>query len=100
VPANGVQAFNNREHIVDMENKKKITDFIINNYLFGDAERMAKDNESLIENGIIDSTGILELIEFLETTFGISVDEKETSPQNLDSIANIVKFIAKKTAAS
>jgi acyl carrier protein len=100
VPVNGVQEIDNRESIVDMENKKKITDFVINNYLFGDAARMPMDDESLIESGIIDSTGIIELIQFLESEFRIKVQDSETLPQNLDRISNLVRFIAKKTAAS
>ena len=52
--------------------------------------------DSLIETGIIDSTGILEMIEFLESEFGIAVKEEETIPQNLDGLDNLAFFIARK----
>jgi acyl carrier protein len=83
-----------------MENEvtKKISEFIVSNYLFGDAKRKPQDGESLIAAGIIDSTGVLELIEFLETAFGIQVKDTETIPQNLDSISNLTRFVMGKKA--
>ena len=50
---------------------------------FGDVAKVPRDDDALVEEGIIDSTGILELIEFLESHFGIEVSEAETIPQNL-----------------
>lgn len=79
--------------------KAKVTDFIVTNYLFGDAKRAPAEGDSLIEKGIVDSTGILELIEFLETAFGIQVKDTETVPQNLDSIANLTRFVSDKKKA-
>jgi acyl carrier protein len=83
-----------------MENevKGKITDFIVSNYLFGDVSRKPQESESLITTGIVDSTGVLELIEFLESSFGIQVKDTETIPQNLDSIANLTRFVMGKKA--
>jgi acyl carrier protein len=78
--------------------QSEITEFIINNYLFGDAALVPGDDDSLIEGGIIDSTGILELIEFLETQFGIEVSEAETIPANLDGISRLTKFVESKSA--
>lgn len=73
-------------------------DFIVENYLFGDAARTPLDDESLVEAGLVDSTGILELIEFLEEHFGIHVSESETVPENLGSISALTRFVeAKKT---
>lgn len=72
--------------------------FIIDNYLFGDDARMPDDEESLIESGVVDSTGILELIEFLEDTFGISVAESETVPQNLGTVSSIVSYVERKSS--
>lgn len=77
----------------------KIADFVVMNFLFGDAEKKPSENDSLIETGIIDSTGILELIEFLESEFQISVSEKETVPQNLGSVAALSRFVEKKLGA-
>ena len=77
----------------------KIAEFIISSFLFGDDSKRPADSESLIENGIIDSTGVLELIEFLESTFSIHVDEAETIPQNLDSLSALARFVNEKLAA-
>jgi acyl carrier protein len=84
---------------MEAEIKAKVTDFIVANYLFGDAKRKPTDGDSLIENGIVDSTGVLELIEFLESSFGIKVEDSETVPKNLDSIASITSFVSGKMAA-
>lgn len=84
---------------MDVEVRKELTEFIIANYLFGDAALVPGDEDSLIESGTIDSTGILELIEFLESNFGIEVDEAETIPENLDGISRLTKFVVGKKAA-
>lgn len=60
--------------------------------LAGDASKLGAD-ESLLDAGVIDSTGVLELIDFLETRFGIRVGDEELVPENLDSIANIMRFL-------
>ena len=80
--------------------RDEVTDFIVTNYLFGDVSRVPPGDDSLIETGIIDSTGILELIEFLESNFGIEVSDTETVPQNLGSIVNLVAFVTAKRAAA
>jgi acyl carrier protein len=76
-----------------------LTDFIVTNYLFGDAGRAPAEDASLVEGGIIDSTGVLELIEFLESHFGIEVSEDETVPENLDTISALTRFVLNKHAA-
>jgi acyl carrier protein len=76
----------------------RVEEFILNSFLFGDAERMPSRTESLLQTGVIDSTGVLELIEFLEAEFQLRVDETESVPENLDSIENLVRFVAVKTA--
>jgi acyl carrier protein len=73
-------------------------DFVVENFLFGDTERAPATEESLVESGIVDSTGILELIEFLESRFEIEVADTETVPTNLDSIANLTAFVMRKRA--
>ena len=78
----------------------QVRSFVVANYLFGDDARMPADDDSLIEGGVIDSTGVLELIEFLEETFDISVAESETVPQNLGSISGIEAYVARKLGAS
>ena len=78
---------------------EEINKFIIENFLFGDDNNLGTD-ASLLENGIIDSTGVLELISFLEETYGITVEDEEMVPENLDSMDNINNFLNKKLTAS
>lgn len=75
--------------------KSKVRTFIIENFLFGEADGL-NDDTSFLEEGIIDSTGVLELVEFLEKEFSISVEDEELIPENLDSIENVAKYIAQK----
>jgi acyl carrier protein len=72
--------------------------FVVENYMFGRDLTMA-DSDSLLDNGIIDSTGVLELVAHLEETYGISVADHELIPDNLDSIANITAYVSRKTMA-
>jgi acyl carrier protein len=67
--------------------------------MFGTDDVQLSPDDSLIEKGLIDSTGILELIAFLEGTYGISVDDSELLPENLDSITALTRFIERKTKA-
>lgn len=75
----------------------QIRAFIVENYLFGDTSHPLDDRTSLIETDIIDSTGVLELVTYLEDTFQISVHDSEIVPANLDSIASIASYVASKT---
>ena len=81
-----------------MEHKQAIREFIVENFLFGEANGLEEET-SFLENGIIDSTGILELVEFLEDEFSITVEDEELIPENLDSIANVVKYLTTKQAS-
>jgi acyl carrier protein len=72
-----------------------IRQFIVQNFLFGEDGNL-EDGTSFLESGIIDSTGILELVSFLEEKFGISVADDELVPENLDSIANVVAYLGRK----
>lgn len=76
----------------------EIRDFVITNFLFGKADGLS-DDESLLENGVIDSTGVLELVSFLQDRFGIRLEDDEIIPANLDSIDNLVGYISRKTGA-
>ena len=69
--------------------------FIRDNFLFGQDLTFA-DQDSLLDLGIVDSTGVLELVTFLEDQYQISVEDSELVPENLDSIANLTRFIAEK----
>ena len=81
-----------------MNDRDTIRRFIIANFLFGDGHAL-KDDTLFLESGVIDSTGLLEVILFIETTFGISVQDHELLPDNLNSIDNLVRFIAAKKSA-
>jgi acyl carrier protein len=70
--------------------------YIVENFLFGDDRRIGPDTDFL-ENGILDSTGVLELVGFLEEKFGIRVEDDEVVPDNLNSLEKIARFISKKT---
>ena len=72
--------------------KDKIRVFVMENFLFDDNGDLG-NNTSFLEHGIIDSTGILELVAFIEETFEITVKDEELIPENLDSIANVVRYI-------
>jgi len=78
-----------------MEIIKTIRKFLIENFLFEEDENV-RNETSFLENGILDSTGVLELIAFLEETYGIEVEDEEVIPENLDSIANVAQYILKK----
>jgi len=80
-----------------MKYETEIRRFIVENYLFGDDQPL-DSNTSLLDDGIIDSTGILELLSYLEEHFKIKVNDDELTPENLDTIANICAFLDKKTA--
>ena len=78
-----------------MEHKQAIREFVIENFLFGEANGL-KDDTSFLEEGIVDSTGILELVTYLEDEFSITVEDEELIPENLDSICNVTNFLERK----
>ncbi len=78
-----------------MDIKNKIRTFIVENFLFGKDEGL-EDETSFLDEGIIDSTGILELVSFMEQEFHIKVEDEELIPENLDSIKNVVAYLKKK----
>jgi acyl carrier protein len=73
--------------------------FILQNFLFDEDYRLG-ENASLLENSIIDSTGVLELVTFIEQTFGIEVKDQEITPDNLDSLASIAEYVRRKLACA
>lgn len=81
-----------------MGTKEKIRRYVLENYLFTDDESALGDDDSFLEKGIIDSTGILEIIYFLEDEFGVTMSDDEMTPENLDSVSRIVAFVENKTA--
>ncbi|HMF40858.1 MAG TPA: acyl carrier protein [Polyangia bacterium] len=77
------------------ETQTKVRQFITSNFYVPDPSALA-DEASLLDQGIIDSTGVLELIGFLEDSFGVKVEDAEMVPENLDSVARIVAFVGRK----
>ncbi|MER8653477.1 acyl carrier protein [Mesorhizobium sp. M0847] len=73
--------------------KDRVRSFIVDNFLFGDTSYKLSDSASLIENDIIDSTAVLELVAFIEDNFGIAMVDADIVPANLDSLHRISSFI-------
>lgn len=80
----------------DMKKEAQVRGYILNSFLFTDDESMLSNDDSFLEKGIVDSTGIMEVIFYLEQEFGISVDDEDMIPENLDSVSRIVGFIERK----
>ena len=80
--------------------EKKVRSFIEDNFLFRDDRATLSDSESMIDAGLIDSTGILELVAYLETEFSIRMADAEIVPANLDSIKAIVAYVKSKQATA
>jgi acyl carrier protein len=76
----------------------RVRAFIEENFLFREDISGLADDESLLESGVMDSTGILELVAFLETVFSIQMADAEIVPENLDSIAAIANYLERKLA--
>ncbi len=81
------------EYIADLHT------FIVDNFLFGENGQLENDT-SFLQSGIIDSTGILELVTHLEDTYSISIEDNELVPENLDSLTNVSKFLKKKVTCA
>ncbi len=76
--------------------RQVVVGFVLDNLLFGDESRLPDADQSLMAAGVVDSTGILELIEFIETEFGIEVADTEAVPENLDGLDRIGAFVIRK----
>jgi acyl carrier protein len=74
---------------------KQVRDFVTTNFYVPDPDSL-EDRTSLLDHGIIDSTGVLEVIMFIETTYGVTVEDSEMLPENLDSIERIARFVGRK----
>ena len=73
--------------------RSAIRSFIEENFLFQIGDQNLADNQSLLEAGVVDSTGVLELVAFLEDTFHLQIADKDIIPQNLDSVDAITAFV-------
>ncbi len=79
-----------------MDIKSEIRKYIIENFLYGHDDNTLGDDVSFLENGIIDSTGVLELVSFVQETFNIKVKDDELIPNNFDSLSKLEAFIVSK----
>lgn len=75
--------------------KSEIRHFIVENYLFGRDNGFGEE-ESFLDRGILDSTGVMELIAFIEGRFGVKVEDHELLPENLDTLSSLARFIEEK----
>jgi acyl carrier protein len=73
--------------------KNQVKEYILDNLLMGGTADEINDHVSFLDMEIIDSTGIIELVSFLEDAFRISVDDEEIVPENMDSLINIEKYV-------
>jgi len=76
--------------------EKAISSFIIDNFLFGDTSAAPAADLPLVQSGLIDSTGILEIVAFLESAFGVQTADEDLAVDNFGSIATIVRFVLAK----
>jgi acyl carrier protein len=80
--------------------EQELRTFLAANFFLGDDPENLPSSSSLIEAGVIDSMGVLELVAFLEETYDIRIGDDELVPENLDTIANIVGFVTQKQAGA
>ncbi len=76
--------------------KDRVKDFIVTNFFLDVSDIQLEDGTSFLETGIIDSTGIMEVVSFLQEEFGIDIEDREILPENLDSLAYIARFVNEK----
>ena len=83
-----------------MSVEQQVRTYILQNFLFTDDPSALNNGDSLLAKGIVDSTGALELVQFLEQQFGIKVGDIDITPENLDSVDNILAYVERKRASS
>jgi acyl carrier protein len=76
--------------------RPEVRQFVVSNFLFGEGSSSFGDDDSFLETGIIDSTGVLELVAFLEEQFAVKISDQELLPENLDSVNLVAKFVCRK----
>jgi acyl carrier protein len=79
--------------------RENVRKFIVDNFSFGREDVTFTDDESLLEKGLIDSTGVLELVTFLEQKYKIHVEDDELIPGNLDSVNKMIRFVNRKAVS-
>lgn len=76
--------------------RQELRRFVVTNFLLGEDDAALDDDASFIEKGIVDSTGVLELVSFLEQRYAVKLDDEDLVPDNLDSIHNLLAFLERK----
>jgi acyl carrier protein len=79
-----------------MDVRAAIRRFIMEDLLFGDESNRLDDNVSLTSSGMLDSTGMIELVTFIESQFGLQIADEEMLPENLDSVSRVEAFVRRK----
>jgi acyl carrier protein len=82
-----------------MSVSEDIRNFVVENFLFGEEGRL-KEDSSFLKEGIVDSTGIMQLVSFIQEQFAVVVEDEELTPENLDSIRRVANFIEEKKRLS
>jgi acyl carrier protein len=84
------------EEALYMSVKTLIRDFVLESFLFTDDAEQLPPDASFLEEGIVDSTGVLELVMFVEEAFNITVDDEEIVPENFDSVDRLARYVQRK----
>ncbi|MBM2845932.1 MAG: uncharacterized protein HW407_1244 [Bacteroidetes bacterium] len=84
---------------MEQQHERELRQYVIDNFLFGQGGSELKNDDSFMERGIVDSTGVLELVAFLEEKFQVKVEDEDLIPANLDSINNLLLYLKKKAVA-
>ena len=79
-----------------MSIEENVRNFIVENFIFDENPTPLDNTQSFLESGIIDSTGMLELVSFIEENYSIKMEDEELIPDNLDSVNNVVSYISRK----
>ena len=88
------------EGIQDMSDiKEQVRAYIVENFVMGSAKFVLNDTDSFMDKHVVDSTGFLELVTFIEDSWSLTVEDEEMVPENLDSLANIEAFVNRKLSA-
>ncbi len=80
----------------EIDIRDRVKDFIVTNFFLDVSEIQLDDKTSFLETGIIDSTGIMEVVAFIQEEFGVDIEDREILPENLDSLAYIARFVSGK----
>ena len=100
LPARANSVMNKKIVTETAEIREQLRRYIAENLLFSDKEYPFEDDASFLKNGVVDSTGVMELVAYVEEKFGVTVEPKEVVPDNFDSVKNLTSYIKRKTDGS